>query len=68
MDQAAHDELMRSTDQTPLPQHVRQAVNYIRAHMAEKIVDGGLNPRLFGDFAVWQHGERRRYVSGVSAI
>jgi AraC-like DNA-binding protein/TolB-like protein len=42
MDQAAHDELMGSTDQTPLPQHVRQAVNYIRAHMAEKITLSGL--------------------------
>jgi hypothetical protein len=31
-------------------------------------VDGGLNPRLFGDFALSQHSERRRYLSGVSAI
>ena len=31
-------------------------------------VDGGQNPRLNGDLALWQHGERCRDVSGVSAI
>ncbi len=32
------------------------------------VVDGGLNPRLHGDFALRQHSKRRRNVSGASAI
>lgn len=42
MDLIVHDDAMGSADQTPLPQHVRHAVNYIRANMADKITLPGL--------------------------
>jgi AraC-like DNA-binding protein/TolB-like protein len=42
MDQIAPDQPMGLADQAPLPQHVRHAVNYIRANMAGKITLSGL--------------------------
>jgi AraC-like DNA-binding protein len=37
MNHIAYDEPTESADRTPLPQHVRHAVNHIRANMADKI-------------------------------